>query len=250
VAARDNGLVKRIDRLPALVAQLRASAPDPCTAGELARQFEVSTRTIERDVIALQRSGVPVWSTPGPMGGYTIDAGEALPLIGLTVAEVAALALAFARQPSMPYAHAARTARAKLVAALSASAVEGAQDLGTRLALLPAPEPVPAGVARIVEQAVLDREVLAITVADPGGAPTEHEVDPLALAGGDPHWYLVAWCRPAGPERSFRLDRITAVRPTGHDRPAGLPLAGDRFAALVRAPERSEAGRSATEPTP
>jgi predicted DNA-binding transcriptional regulator YafY len=232
--------VKRIDRLAALVEELRAVAPQPCTAAALAGRFGVSTRTIERDVLDLQRSGVPVWARSGPLGGYTLDAGEALPDIGFTLAEAAVVAQALGVPPTLPNARAARTAKAKLVAALSASAVEGAADLGARLALLATPAPVEGAGARIIEQAVLERARLRLSWVDPAGAGTDVEVGPLALAGGRPHWYLVAWCPSEARARTFRLDRISAVHPTGHLDEGGLPVAGERFSALVAAPERYE----------
>jgi len=62
--------VNRTDRLYALVEELRATAPRSRGAGRLAARFEVSIRTIQRDVLALQDAGVPIWATPGP-GGAT-----------------------------------------------------------------------------------------------------------------------------------------------------------------------------------
>ncbi|GAB3860390.1 helix-turn-helix transcriptional regulator [Dactylosporangium cerinum] len=53
--------MNRTDRLYALVEELRAVAPRPRSARWLATRFEVSTRTIERDIGALQESGVPIW---------------------------------------------------------------------------------------------------------------------------------------------------------------------------------------------
>ena len=82
--------VKRKDRLAALEDDLRSAAPDPRTAPSLAERFGVSVRTIERDLVELQRSGVPIWARPGPLGGYTVDDGDALPEIALTLAEAAA----------------------------------------------------------------------------------------------------------------------------------------------------------------
>ena len=65
--------LNRTERLYALVEELRAVAPRPRTAAWLAERFEVSVRTIERDVLALQQAGVPMWGSTGPGGGYTID---------------------------------------------------------------------------------------------------------------------------------------------------------------------------------
>src|ERR1043166_5072212 len=71
--------MNRTDRLYALVEELRARAPRFMRASELAERFEVTTRTIERDLLALQEAGVPIWAQPGPGGGYSLDVEATLP---------------------------------------------------------------------------------------------------------------------------------------------------------------------------
>ena len=61
--------MNRTDRLYALVEELRARAPRLVRANDLDKRFEVTTRTIERDLLALQEAGVPIWAQPGPGGG-------------------------------------------------------------------------------------------------------------------------------------------------------------------------------------
>src|SRR5258707_13189541 len=70
------GLVNRTDRLYALAEELRAVAPRPRSARWLADRFEASTRTIERDISALQQSGGPIRAEPGRTGGYCVDNGR------------------------------------------------------------------------------------------------------------------------------------------------------------------------------
>ena len=62
--------MNRTDRLYALVEELRAVSPRPRSARWLAARFEVSSRTVERDIAALQEAGVPIWAEPGRTGGY------------------------------------------------------------------------------------------------------------------------------------------------------------------------------------
>ena len=90
--------MNRTDRLYALVEELRARAPRPLRAAELAARFEVSTRTIERDLLALQEAGVPIWTQPGPGGGYSLNPDTTLPPLNLTPEEAVALALTPARR--------------------------------------------------------------------------------------------------------------------------------------------------------
>ena len=76
--------MNRTDRLDALVEELRAVSPRPRTSSQPAARFEVSVRTIEPDLLALQEAGVPIWAQPGPGGGYTLDAARTLPPVNLT----------------------------------------------------------------------------------------------------------------------------------------------------------------------
>ncbi|SEC51238.1 helix-turn-helix transcriptional regulator [Microbacterium hydrocarbonoxydans] len=62
---REDGGVNRTDRLYALVEELRAMSPRPRSARWLAERFEVSRRTVERDLSALQQAGLPIWAEPG-----------------------------------------------------------------------------------------------------------------------------------------------------------------------------------------
>jgi hypothetical protein len=65
--------MNRIDRLYALVEELRAAGPRGRTARQLAEHFELSVRTIERDLSALGQAGVPLATKQGRTGGYTLD---------------------------------------------------------------------------------------------------------------------------------------------------------------------------------
>ena len=73
--------MNRTDRLYALVEELRAIAPRPRSARQLAEHYEVSTRTVERDILALQESGVPIYAETGRWGGYAIDKAKALRIV-------------------------------------------------------------------------------------------------------------------------------------------------------------------------
>jgi predicted DNA-binding transcriptional regulator YafY len=109
--------VNRTDRLYALVEDLRAVAPRPWSARQLARKYEVSTRTIERDVLALQGAGVPIYAQAGRRGGYVIDKTLTLPPVNFTAAEMVAIAVCLAGAERTPFAFAARSAARKVLAA-------------------------------------------------------------------------------------------------------------------------------------
>src|SRR5256885_15081562 len=100
--------MNRTDRLYALVEELRAVAPRPRSARWLAARFEVSSRTVERDIGALQQAGVPIYAEPGRTGGYLLDKAHSLPPVKVTPAEAGAIAPSPERPPRAPLPHAAR----------------------------------------------------------------------------------------------------------------------------------------------
>ncbi|MEH1011672.1 YafY family protein [Micromonospora sp. CPCC 206060] len=201
--------MNRTDRLYAIVEELRAVTPRPRSARWLAGRFEVSTRTIERDISALQQSGVPIWAEPGRAGGYVLDAARTLPPVNVTPAEAVAMAVALHRLAGTPFAGPAGTALRKLLAVLPPAAAAQAHDLARRVHLVgPGPAtPVPA----LVADALTARRVLRLRYADRGGTASVRDVEPLGFLGNPTHWYLVAWCRLRDGLRAFRTDRISSV---------------------------------------
>ncbi|MEU6779526.1 YafY family protein [Nonomuraea angiospora] len=232
--------MNRTDRLYALVEDLRAIAPRCRSARELAKRFEVSVRTIERDITALQESGVPIYAEPGRKGGYAIDKKMSLPPLNFTPAEAVAIAVALSKAGDQPFGRQARSALRKVVAAMPGSEGDLARELARRVQLVHQP-PEPGspeiqplggeGISRAIEEALLRRRVLRLEYADAKGALTSRDVEPGVFLGGrGGFWYLVAWCRLRDDVRVFRLDRIAAATVTT-ERSPDRPLEG--FAADV-----------------
>jgi predicted DNA-binding transcriptional regulator YafY len=94
--------VNRTDQLYALVEELRSVSPRTRSAAWLARRFEVSARTIERDLGALREGGVPIWAQPGRTGGYGVDRNRTLPPLALTVDEALAVSVALPVRRAQP----------------------------------------------------------------------------------------------------------------------------------------------------
>jgi predicted DNA-binding transcriptional regulator YafY len=205
--------VNRTDRLYALVEELRAVAPRPRSARWLAGRFEVSVRTVERDINALQQSGVPIYAEPGRTGGYCLDKARTLPPVNLTPGEAVAMAVALRRLEGTPFQASAGSALHKLVAAMQSDDAAAARELAGRIHLLGDAAATPS-MPRMVADALSTRRVLRIAYGDREGAATTREIEPLGYVGKATHWYLVAWCRQRDALRAFRTDRITSVSVT------------------------------------
>ena len=133
--------MNRTERLYALVEELRAVAPRPRSARQLAERYEVSARTIERDILALQESGVPIYAEAGRRGGYVIDKTLTLPPLNFTAAEMVAIAVSLARDENTPFAAATRSALRKVMATASAAQTAKAGELMDRVRLIGAARP-------------------------------------------------------------------------------------------------------------
>jgi predicted DNA-binding transcriptional regulator YafY len=208
--------VNRTDRLYALVEELRAVAPRPRSARWLADRFEVSSRTIERDLSALQQSGVPIWAEPGRTGGYCLDASHTLAPLGFTVDEALAVAISLEMLATSPFRVAASSALRKVLAVMDDRRLAETVELSARVHLLTdGPATESAELAPELARALRTGQVLRISYADKNDARSTREIEPMGWVGRGQHWYLVAWCRDREAIRAFRVDRIASAEPTG-----------------------------------
>jgi predicted DNA-binding transcriptional regulator YafY len=206
--------MNRIDRLYALVEELRAAGARGRTARRLADHFEVSVRTIERDLSALGQAGVPLATKQGRAGGYTLDRSMSLPPLNFTPGEAAAVAVALGRNEHVLFARDARSALHKIMSAMPERALEEACATAAKVRLLVQPAPDPdAAIAETIWRAVRENRTLRIRYTDIGGLQTEREVEPLHIVVGPNGSYLTAWCHLREDDRVFRLDRITRADP-------------------------------------
>jgi predicted DNA-binding transcriptional regulator YafY len=204
--------MNRIDRLYALVEELRAAGPRGRTARQLAGHFEVSLRTIERDLSALGQAGVPLATKQGRGGGFTLDRSMSLPPLNFTPREAAAVAVALCRSEHVLFKQDARSALQKIAAAMPERALAEARSTAEKVRLLVLPVPDPdAEIAETIWRAVRDNQVLHIRYIDVGGVETEREVEPQHVVVGPNGSYLTAWCHLRHGDRVFRMDRITGA---------------------------------------
>ena len=223
--------MNRTDRLYAIREELRRAGPRGRTAEQLAETFEVSVRTIKRDISALQAGGFPAWARPGPGGGYVVDANATLPPVNLTPSEVSGLAVALATQTGQPYAAHARTALAKILAVTTPTDRDRAQRLASRVWINHTDEPSPINpkVRQAVEEALAAARTISLRYRDNEGSESERRVDPQLIGKTQGHWYLIGYCHTRKAIRWFRLDRIAAAHLTQQastDRPVadiGVP---------------------------
>ncbi|MFD4613643.1 helix-turn-helix transcriptional regulator [Streptomyces sp. NPDC058440] len=216
------------------------------TAAELARELEVSERTVTRDAQALSEAGVPVYADRGRAGGYRLVGGYRTRLTGLDRGEAEALFLSGVPGAlrEMGLEDAASAARLKVSAALMPSLRDASRTAAQRFHL-DAPdwfrEPKTPELLPAVAEAVWDD--LRVTARyRRGEEETVRELEPYGLVLKAGVWYVCA--RVVGPcsFRVYRVDRFTAVdagagarfeRDGGFDLPAFWDERAAQFARSV-----------------
>ncbi|MFC3493156.1 helix-turn-helix transcriptional regulator [Glycomyces rhizosphaerae] len=208
----------RADRLVSLVLLLRRHGR--LTADSLARELEVSTRTVLRDIEALSTAGVPVYAERGRHGGFALLPGFRTELTGLNHEEALALLTAGSGRGEHVFGlgSALASAMRKVVDALPESHQETANDAARRFLVEPetdllsrrlVAETVPDATMIEVRRAVLAGHQLRIHYAATDQAPRWRTVDPIGLVTVRDRGYLLA--TRSGADRTYRLSRILAA---------------------------------------
>lgn len=199
--------MKRSERLHALSESLRRSGSRGRTAEQLAAEFEVSVRTIKRDLTALETSGLPLWSRPGPHGGYRLVNRGSLPPVTLTDAQAVSLLAAVAAAPDAPYSDLATAAVRKILDVLDPLTRSRVGRLASRVWVNPAPSASRA-IRSACEQAMTEQRVLRMDYVSQDGTARQRDVEPILFASTNGEWYLIGWCQLRDAVRWFSISRI------------------------------------------
>ncbi|MEO3867304.1 WYL domain-containing protein [Nonomuraea sp. B12E4] len=199
------------------------------TADELAASLGVTERAARRYVGILREAGIPVESARGPYGGYRLGRGARLPPVAFTESE--ALGLVMAVLDGQPAAAAdaddlVGSALGKVIRALPESVGRQAAALREHASAAPdrhAARPDPTITIALVA-AVAGRRRVLVTYRSESGDEWQAEVDPWAVVVRFGRWYLLCHSHRADAIRTYRVDRIRAVRQSayGFEPPAGL----------------------------
>ncbi|MEU6431268.1 WYL domain-containing protein [Microbispora sp. NPDC046973] len=209
----------RADRLVSLVLLLRQHGR--LSAAALARELEVSTRTVLRDIEALSAAGVPVYAERGRHGGFALLPGFRTELTGLNHDEALALLVAGSRRGAQAFGlgSALASAMLKVVDALPESYRDTAAGAAERLLIDPetdllsrrlVDEEVPDAIVAEVLRAVFAGHKLQIHYAAVDRTPQWRTVDPIGLVTVRDRGYLLA--TRSGADRTYRLSRILAAK--------------------------------------
>ncbi len=228
--------MNRFDRVTAILLLLQTRPI--ITAQFLSEHFNVSERTIYRDIRTLENAGVPIGSEAGV--GYFLDRGYRLPPVAFTLDEAAALLLGEKLLTTSLDDHSLqdfKQALNKVRAVLRNSDKDYLSSFDADIEVLPTGTPFPTEQdasptnpspavqqssspavqqsndrwLRECRQALMNCQVAQISYsAQRSQQDTTRQIEPIGLFYYSWHWHLIAWCRLREDYRDFRLDRISA----------------------------------------
>lgn len=202
-------MTKRLNRLISILTQLQSKRI--VKAWEIADRFEISHRTIYRDINALIEAGVPIGSEPGV--GYFLVDGYSLPPVSFTEAEANSLITAgklLDPRGEISLSKNFNDALLKVRAVLRRPEKEGVEFLDGRISSSTLKiSPLKNGYLEEIQSAITHNRVLELMYHSIyKNEKSTRKIEPLGLYFTDHNWILVAYCRLRRERREFRLDRI------------------------------------------
>jgi predicted DNA-binding transcriptional regulator YafY len=207
--------MNRIDRLSAILIQLQSRKT--VKAQHIAERFDISLRTVYRDVKSLEEAGIPIIGEAGI--GYSLLESYRLPPIMFTLEE--AMAFITAEKLVEKLTDAAnssqyQSAMFKVKAVLRTAEKEYINSMDNHIEVLKAKRPphIKADVnpLQTILKATNEKKLLNLKYfVQIRQENTQRCVEPLGIFYLDNYWHLIAWCRTRNDYRDFRFDRITAL---------------------------------------
>jgi predicted DNA-binding transcriptional regulator YafY len=200
-------LPMKLDRLLAITMTL-LNQPRVSATG-LAKRFEVSLRTIYRDMEAINQAGIPIVSFAGSDGGYEIMSGYRLDKQVLSLEDFSSICSAL-RGVRSATDHSEIDGLLERIGALMPAQAKAADQVYVDLDF----QPTPNDKEHIgpLHQAVRDLQLVRFTYLDNKGTETERTMEPMGLFLKGFVWYVYGYCLTRTDIRVFRLSRMSRLK--------------------------------------
>ncbi|MCD6069084.1 MAG: hypothetical protein K0S33_3910 [Bacteroidetes bacterium] len=204
--------MNRIDRLTAILIQLQSRRV--VKAQDIAERFEISLRTVYRDVRTLEEAGVPILGEAGV--GYSIMDGYRLPPVMFTLEEATAFLTAEKLIEKLTDANTEnsyKSAMYKVKAVLRSAEKEYLETMDDHIAVVEN-KYLPENHQNISPLSIILRSISEKRIAsmvyftNHSQSTTKRTIEPVGVFFQAGHWYLIAFCYLRNDYRTFRTDRI------------------------------------------
>lgn len=203
--------MNRIDRLIAILTTLQSKKF--VSADFIADKYEISKRTVYRDLKALGEIGVPIAFEDGR--GYSISQGFFLPPVLLTSEE--ANALVFISSLSEKFADKTtkkhiENALNKIKAVLRTADKGKADNLQSQIKIYnPTTTEEPTDFLTEIQYSITNKTELEIEYINNSSEHSNRIIEPIGLTFYSNQWHLIAWCRTRNAYRDFKVNRISKL---------------------------------------
>ncbi len=218
--------MNRIDRLTAILLLLQRGKR---SAAEIAQHFEVSRRTIQRDIDALCEMGIPIAADLGVTGGYSLPSDYSLPPLALTLHEALLLRLALSSLSQLsatPFKQERESLLAKIQTLLPQRESEHLEQLTNTLSLNVPSLPYPTPFLDQLLESAREQQWVCVTYRSEKGV-SEQTILPAHLRTHEGLWYCDAYSHERQAWRIYRVDRFLDVKaapsPPQLEHPVSIP---------------------------
>jgi predicted DNA-binding transcriptional regulator YafY len=206
--------MNRIDRISAILIQLQSRRV--VKAGDIAERFNISLRTVYRDVKTLEEVGIPIIGEAGV--GYSIMDGYRLPPVMFTKEEATAFLTAekfVEKLTDVSTIANHKSAMYKIKAILRTAEKDLLEDIDSKIEVLKGsnrPVTTNNDYIQTILNSIAQKHIIAIDYfAHHSQEHTSREIEPVGIIFVDAFWHLIAYCRLRNDYRDFRIDRINKL---------------------------------------
>ncbi|MGG5317923.1 helix-turn-helix transcriptional regulator [Enterococcus sp. AZ072] len=203
----------KVDRLVSMIMILLEK--ERVGAQELAEMFEVSPRTIYRDIDSINTAGIPIRSTSGVGGGFEIMQNYKLDKKVFSTTDLSTILMGLSSVSNMVRGEELVNALAKVKSFVPAEQAKDIEVKANQLHIDLSPWMGNRNIQaylELIQKALLKSQLLSFEYADSHGNKTSRIVEPyqLVLKGG--HWYWQGYCHERKDYRLFKLTRMTNLQ--------------------------------------
>jgi len=204
--------ISRLARLTAIITQLQSRRL--ITAQEIADRYDISVRTVYRDIRSLEEAGIPIMTEEGK--GYRLVEGFHVPPLMFSEEEVNALITAeklIQRNKDQSLIEHFSDALTKIKSLLRETDQEKIELLSERVVFIKnVPSDSTSNYLSTIERAITNYQILHIKYQTGySHEVNERDIEAQALYHTQDNWVLIAWCHLREDYREFRLDRILSM---------------------------------------
>ena len=203
----------KVDRLVSMILMLLDQPR--VGAQELADRFEVSTRTIYRDMEAINQAGIPVRSTSGVGGGFEIMEQYKLDRSVFSAGDLSAILMGLSSLSGMMRGDELVNALAKVRSFIPADRAKSIELRANQIYIDLSPwagNRTVQSYLEMIQSALQQNRLLSFDYSDRYGAKTERTAEPYQLVLKSSHWYVQGYCRTRNDFRLFKLSRMSGLR--------------------------------------